>query len=805
MSTEQAALSNSALGCLPDQASRIIRILERYLTDLERGARPHPEELVAQHPDLAEVLKAYLTKLELLHHAAVGLRGPTPTEGPEPNTLQAERGRLGDFEILREVGRGGMGIVFEAEQISLGRRVALKVLPFAPALDDRQLQRFKNEARAAAHLHHSHIVPVFAVGCDRGVHYYAMQFIEGQSLAALVGDLRRHAGLAATSPPSSGSALSERAGGGGAPAFLSPARFTRLTTPGAAGAETAVSALPTLATLDAARGPAFFRAVAQLGVQAAEALEHAHQLGVVHRDVKPANLLLDHRAHLWVADFGLARCQGEAGLTMTGALIGTLRYMSPEQALARRGVVDHRADIYSLGVTLYELLTLEPACPGRDRQELLQQIAFEEPRPPRRLNPAIPVELETIVLKAMAKEPEGRYATAQGLADDLRRFLENRPILARRPALGDRLRKWARRHKALVASAAGLLVLAVAGLALASVLVWREQARTKEALTQVEAQWRLTRAKEAEAQEQRRRAEANFRKACHGVTQLLLRLEERRWANLPEIHRLRRELGEEGQQFLLGFLNEKSRDPAVRLETGRAYIVLGSVHSMQNAHRRAERAYGKAIALFRQLAAEFPRDPVYRHEMALAHNVLGNLLYEGGEVPRARTAFRRSAACYRQAIRLGGDSRSPNDLAWLLATCPVTEFRDPARAVPLAEQAIRLAPCCGCVWNTLGVAHYRAGNWKAAVTALKKSMELRSGGDSSDWFFLAMAYWRLGDKREAHRWFDRALGEVQKNFVFEPLSRYREEAEALLGRKDQTRARADSGRQDGSVPASRRG
>jgi serine/threonine protein kinase len=176
-------------------------------------------------------------------------------------------------------------------------------------------------------------------------------------------------------------------------------------------------------------------------VQAAEALEHAHQLGVVHRDIKPANLLLDHRGHLWVTDFGLAHSQNQAGLTLSGDLVGTLRYMSPEQALAQRVTIDHRTDIYSLGATLYELLTLEPAYHGHDRQELLRQIAFEEPRPPSHYSKAIPVELETIILKAIEKNPAERYATAQEVAEDLERFLKDEPIRAKRPTLLQRGRR----------------------------------------------------------------------------------------------------------------------------------------------------------------------------------------------------------------------------------------------------------------------------------------------------------------------------------------------------------------------------
>jgi tetratricopeptide (TPR) repeat protein len=209
--------------------------------------------------------------------------------------------------------------------------------------------------------------------------------------------------------------------------------------------------------------------VAELGVQAAEALDHAHQAGIVHRDVKPANLLVDGSGKLWVADFGLARLQSDPGVTLTGDLVGTLRYMSPEQALAQRVVVDHRTDVYSLGVTLYELLTLQPAFPGDDRQELLRRIAFEEPRRPRQVNRAIPPELETVVLKACEKNPAERYATAQELGDDLRRFLDDRPISARRPTLAQRLRKWGRRHRAAVRAG---VVLAGMSAALLVTLTW---------------------------------------------------------------------------------------------------------------------------------------------------------------------------------------------------------------------------------------------------------------------------------------------------------------------------------------------
>jgi tetratricopeptide (TPR) repeat protein len=212
----------------------------------------------------------------------------------------------------------------------------------------------------------------------------------------------------------------------------------------------------------------YFQTVAEFGIQAAEALDYAHEHGIVHRDIKPSNLILDEDGNLWVTDFGLARIESDSNLTMTGDVLGTLRYMSPEQALAKRPLLDHRTDIYSLGATLYELLTLQPAFPETDRRELLRQIADEDPRHPRSINKAIPMELETIVEKALAKDATERYAAAGDLAADLQRFLDHKPLMARRPTISERARKWARRNLGLLGAASIALVLTIiVGLALA--------------------------------------------------------------------------------------------------------------------------------------------------------------------------------------------------------------------------------------------------------------------------------------------------------------------------------------------------
>jgi WD40 repeat protein/serine/threonine protein kinase len=466
------------------------QIIDEFLERQKQGERPEVDEYARRYPQLAVVLRQMLPALGLWHQSAVDGLGKAPADDSDL-TPEAP---LGDYRLVREIGHGGMGVVYEAVQISLGRRVALKILPFAAALDAKHLQRFKNEAHAAAQLHHQNIVPVYGVGSDRGVHYYAMQFIDGQTLAAVIADLRQlvhgiegeHQSQAQplASDLVSGKWLGEPAAGDSQPTSAYPPPAKSPAVPIGASAVVANGRQPVegaasdtvgqvgaaVSTENATRNPAFFRSAAQLGIQAARALEHSHSLGVVHRDIKPTNLLVDARGNLWITDFGLAHVHNETKLTLTGDIVGTLRYMSPEQALAQRVDVDQRTDLYSLGATLYELLTLEPTFAGNDRRELLRQIAFEEPRRPRQINKTIPVELETIVLKALEKNPAERYATAKEMADDLERFLKDEPIRARRPTLILRARKWARRHRHVVASAlvatAAVVAIAIAALAI---------------------------------------------------------------------------------------------------------------------------------------------------------------------------------------------------------------------------------------------------------------------------------------------------------------------------------------------------
>jgi serine/threonine protein kinase len=494
-----------------EREARVLDAVRQYESELKAGRRPNRREILARHPDIADDISACLAGLTFVHGAAVEMNPPA-TPGPSaPPPPPAEP--LGDFRLVREIGRGGMGVVYEAVQLSLGRRVAVKVLPLAAALDARQIERFRNEAQAAARLHHTNIVPVHAVGCERSVHFYAMQLIDGQSLADVIRQLRDLAG----SQPAPRSRVGRRSSAVGAsPVGLEPTVVVRGTTPersptevmpGSASADTPLPNSATeLSALHATNRTAYARSVATLGAQIADALEHAHRAGIVHRDVKPANLLLDRAGTIWVTDFGLAQFYADGELTRSADMVGTMRYMSPEQASGRAVVLDQRTDVYSLGATLYELLTLRPAVQGSTHEELLRRIAVEDPPPARSIDRTVPVEVEVILAKAMCKDPADRYQSARAFADDLRRFLNHEPIVARPPTLLNQATKWVRRHKALSASSAVVVTLAAIGFSVSTALIAHQQSLTKDAL-------RSEKLKAIEARQHRAHAEQAAREA----------------------------------------------------------------------------------------------------------------------------------------------------------------------------------------------------------------------------------------------------------------------------------------------------
>jgi serine/threonine protein kinase/predicted Zn-dependent protease len=411
-------------------------LAEEFVARFRAGERPALREYIERHPDLADEIRDLfpaLVEMECYKPADQTTDFPVPLDGPS-----GYPGQIGEFRILREVGRGGMGVVYEAVQETLGRHVALKVLPTRALADPRRAERFRREARAAAKLHHTNIVPVFGTGETDGLHYYAMQFIPGQGLDRVIDELRR---LRQENPSGA----------------TEPSRASLAT---AQGPGTVSLSGTTEPGITSASGRRYWESVARLGAQAADALAHAHAQGVLHRDIKPANLLLDPQGIVWVTDFGLAKLADEEDLTRAGDVVGTLRYLAPERF---EGRCDTRADIYALGLTLYELLTLRPAFDEKARENLIAQVMQGTPQRPTQLRREVPRDLETIVLKALAREPEARYGSAADLAEDLRRFAEDRPIQARRAGPGERLWRWSRRNPVVAALTAALLLVLIGG------------------------------------------------------------------------------------------------------------------------------------------------------------------------------------------------------------------------------------------------------------------------------------------------------------------------------------------------------
>jgi tetratricopeptide (TPR) repeat protein len=396
----------------PSHDERVDAAIADWLEAVEQGRTPDPQEFVARYPDLKAELATFLADREQFDLLAAGIDTAAYPQQTEPAAGLLGR-RLGDFEVIREIGRGGMGIVYEARQISLNRPVALKVLNAAFDCDPRAVLRFRREAEAAAMLRHANIVPVFATGEEPGLYYYAMELVLGPSLnQVLRGAADTLSGIGATE-----SAL----------------------VPG---------------------GDDKFQRIAGLLAAAALALDHAHERGVVHRDVKPSNLLLAPDGRLCVSDFGLARIDERPGMTQTSEIIGSPLYMSPEQA-AGRFPLDRRTDIYSLGVTLYELMALRPPFDAARRDQLLLKIIHDDPPPPRRWNRCVPYELETICLKAMEKDPGRRYQTALEMACDLGSFAAGRSISARRKGRLGRAWSWCCRRPMVSALATAVIAAAV--------------------------------------------------------------------------------------------------------------------------------------------------------------------------------------------------------------------------------------------------------------------------------------------------------------------------------------------------------
>jgi tetratricopeptide (TPR) repeat protein len=612
-----------------DETRNAIEVLaEDFAERMRRGERPTIGQYVASHPEYEhEILELFptvaaLEKLRVERDGSVHGRASIGLASIE---------RLGDLRIVRELGRGGMGVVYEALQESLGRRVAVKVLPLQARWETRHLQRFEREARTAARLHHTNIVPVLGVGHQDGFHYYVMQYIEGMGLDEFIRKLK--------------------------------------------GSDAQVAHHP------CAPGASYWLEVARIGLQVASALDYAHGHGTLHRDIKPGNLILDTEGTVWVADFGVARTIEQDGVTRTGDVVGTLRYMAPEQL---HGEADARSDVYGLGLTLYELLTLQSAHNDAARlQSLLRGIPAGDAVPPRKLNAAIPCDLETIVLKCVAEEPERRYQTAADLAADLRRFMEDRPITARRSTPVERLWRWSRRNPAVaLLSALALLLLVLVALSASVGYVHTNLALKRES-------------------EQRKRAMATLGVSLQALDRVYRRFVP---ANALEPAELSLEDGDEDEleppaqpslsketasllEGMLTFYDQlaalNSQDVHLRHEAARANQRVGYIHQRLGQHEPAIAAYDRAIEHYQRLVAETNNPLTMQIELASIHNDLGSVYRRSGKFREARQAHERALDLLREL------TPQPQAAEWRYQLARTYYFlgdRPPRRPIPGAPR-----------------------------------------------------------------------------------------------------------------------
>ncbi|MEM1069528.1 MAG: serine/threonine-protein kinase [Planctomycetota bacterium] len=594
-------------------------LLEEYLTALESGVPPSIEELTQDCPELREALHACVDGLENLHRMAGG--EPSASEASSQNARQ-----LGDFELHEEIGRGGMGVVHRATQTSLRRTVAIKLLPLTSVLDSRQLTRFKQEAEAAASLHHPNIVPVYSVGCERGIHFYAMQFIQGSSLDQLLEKANRHS-------------------------------------------------FGTDASVDSVKHatPVHWRTAIEQTAQVADGLHAAHELGIVHRDIKPSNLILDQDGKPWITDFGLARIQSSDSITQPGDVIGTMRYMSPEQSRGESAIVDGRTDVYSLGSTLYELLSGVPAFEGEDGPSILRQIDEGDFTPLRKRCPGLPRDLETVVAKAMANRRDDRYETAQEFSNDLRRVLADEPTIARPPTLIDHAVRLASKHRLAVLTSAMIVLLALAGSAFSN-------ARLAVAKQQSDNNAQRAEKKDAIAREAIDRL----------GTQMADLLDDIPAADSVR-HRLLSVTLEYYQRLAVESEQQGATDRDGQLDLAVIHGKIGSFQRELGRYSEADRSLAESQQRYATLAERFPDDNEIHLQWSISQNNLAENYVESGDFDSAST-------WYAKAIRTQNRLRdvSEVDVTSELATTlnnlgrMLTESENIQEAETVYRRAIRL-------------------------------------------------------------------------------------------------------------------
>jgi eukaryotic-like serine/threonine-protein kinase len=595
-------------------------LLDRYLAAMEKKETVSVEELTEDCPELRAALTECVAGLQALHDLAAGAdqdlfqRSLFTIKSLSPDL--AVDFELGDFVLHEVIGQGGMGVVYKATQKSLHRTVALKVLPTVKAITESQMLRFQREAELAASLQHPNIIPVYAVGFEAGLHYYAMQLIDGYSL-----DHQQ--------------AKSSR---------LSASHATDRDSSEAVNKPTLVSDAPCQWT--------DWREVLRLGIQAADGLHAAHEEGIVHRDIKPSNLLVNRDGKLWIADFGLARVSNDSSLTRSGDLVGTMRYMSPEQARGNAATVDGRSDIYSLGVTLYELLAGRPAFDSNDTVALLRAIDQEDPPSLRQFRRDIPLSLVAVLRKAMSKKRDARYDTASAFRKDLQRVLDSRATEAQMPGVVDQLQGLLVRHRHAATVAALAMFMLVLGLGI-------NNARLQELKNEALENWNNAEASAAIARETVDSLGQQIAKELEGV---------------PGAQAARRKLLEGTLTHYERLAEVAGGNSVLDTSLAKTHAMIGGLRLELGQKEQAVKAMLTARDLFRQQLERKPEVAETKMEYAISLNNLARALNALGQIDASRKAYEEAIVIEEELWSTGYLSVAPelatarNNLGLLLSS-----------------------------------------------------------------------------------------------------------------------------------------
>lgn len=614
------------------------RIAEEFAGALRCDSQVSVEEFLTRYPDASGQLAELLSSIAMIE----GLKQQSGLGSGQARKASIECEQLDDYTLLREIGRGGMGIVFEAIHQSLGRKVAVKILANDRLGESKYLARFRTEARAAARLQHTNIVPVFGVGHANNLHYYVMDFIDGLSLRE---QISRQLGKRGNQPTTVAETARTAAAFKGTGSSEDPLQLVDPSPPMPQSSQPP-GPLPDAGEAIAINTPEYFRWVTSLGVSICDALQYAHSRGVMHRDIKPANLLLDRRGVVWIADFGLAKLAEQQSVTLTGDVVGTPQYMPPESF---DGSYDARSEVYCVGLTLYELLLMRPAIEGRNTAEVIRKAIAGVSIRARTVNPRVPRDLETVVHKALSLDPSRRYQSAGEMHDDLRRCMAGVPVLARRTRLIERAILWSRREPRVAA----LTFASFALLACLALVAATGYFQTKSALGLAKvANGRASRSLEiktqalATADQQRQRAEKNLQVALtafDGIMQnitargiqidaeVLGEVTDTTAANVtPQDARL--------LQSLLVFFDELAANNSEELlaESARAAQRAGDIYASLGQLEQAAAAYGDASMRYAKLASSDVAAVILRAEVM---NELATIASLRGQILEANALF----------------------------------------------------------------------------------------------------------------------------------------------------------------------